>query len=135
MIYPQLNTHHATMMAKAPPLRGWLIGGLSVGSITSRSEQDFKTAVSAPEAVKLRRIIVHLGPAYRGHGRTHFITDPATGALTLPADVGAIVDKALRREARRLGYAIYLLKARLYLEALCLKGARLLLDLRSYFGC
>jgi hypothetical protein len=48
--------------------------------------------------------------------------------LTVAADIGLIIDKALCREARRTCYALYLLQTRLYLEALWLKCARFLLD-------
>lgn len=100
----------------------------------SARKQGHNPAVPTLEGVVPKRIVLHLGRAYRGHGRSHFIADPATGALVLDPNLRAVVGKALLREVRRMRYALYLLKARLYFEALWLKGASTMLHLRGNLG-
>ena len=65
------------------------------------------------------------------HPRSGFLLDPATGALVVSPNLDLKIRKALMREVRRMRYALYFLQARLYLEALWLKGSRAVLKIRS----
>jgi len=73
---------------------------------------------------------VRSGPTL--HPRSGFLLDPATGALVVSPNLDRKIRKALMREVRRMRYALYLLKARLYLETLWLKGARAVLQMRDH---
>ena len=69
--------------------------------------------------------ILAAGPACRLNGRSRFITNPATGALEIPPDLGAEIEQALRREARRIALRLYIQLPLLYFAKLCLDIAEL----------
>jgi hypothetical protein len=60
--------------------------------------------------------IVPASTADRRQRRSSFFLDPATGALEIRPDAGAVIEKALMRELNRIKLRIYLRFAFLYFE-------------------
>jgi hypothetical protein len=90
---------------------------------------EFKAACRAFEKVfsRLSRPTIHLG--------TGLIKNPATGTLEPSPALRLKARKAVMREVRSMRYALYFIKASLYLETLRLKGARAILQVRgNFFG-
>lgn len=51
-----------------------------------------------------------------------FVTDPATGTLVVRPELRSEISRAMMGEMRRFRYRLYLLQAKLKLEAFWLKG-------------
>jgi hypothetical protein len=69
------------------------------------------------------------------HIDSGLIKNPATGTLEPSPALRLKARKAIMREVRSMRYALYLIKASLYLETLRLKGKRAVLRVRNdFFG-
>jgi hypothetical protein len=107
-----------------------LLNGRRVVSQFENSEPHLdKDGLAAPIAPK--EIILRI----RGDGRQarfRFVEDPASGALVVPAHLRDEIADALVAEAGGLHRRLYYLQARLYFEALWLKGLRSLQRITGY---